>query len=273
MKYFREWFYLYKIDGKNELIFIQFIKMFSLSKIHSILSKRNICVSFHKTRFVGSTNMLGHSVCVSVLKDGTVRIIFKGNKYQFEKAFGDYLTMNFQLFVKNNIIVLFSGNKFVSFIFENDILSKIEYRQVQSSVFKCFVKPNLIVLYVEKSILSFILENDTFTMRHYPIRHRIDGGILTFVKKTPYFVCCIHPSNSPLIAVSINLFTGQQNNVVEKEKSCRFCSFKHKNADLFIITSPNNETIVDPLKISETRESFTKMEESSLTESSEVVET
>ena len=246
--------------------------MFSLSKIHSILSKKNICVSFHKTLFVGSTNMLGHSVCVSVLKDGTVRIIFKGKKYQFEKAFGNYLTMNFQLFVKNNIIVLFSGNKFVSFIFENDLFSKIEYRQVQSSVFKCFVKTNLIVLYVEKSILSFILENETFTMRHYPIRHRIDGGILTFVKETPYFVCCIHPRNSPLIAVSINLFTGEQNNVVEKEETCSFCSFKHKNSVLFIITtsriSPSDETQVDPLKISETRESFTKMEDSSWTESS-----
>lgn len=254
--------------------------MVSLSKIHSILLKKNLCVPFHKIRFVGSTNMLGHSVCVSVFidgtvdntVDGTVRIIFKGKKYQFQKVFRDYLTMNFQLFVKNNIIVLFSGKKFVSFIFENDIFSKIEYRQVQSSVFKCFVKTNLIVLCTKESILSFILENGTFTMRHYPIRDRIDGGILTFVKDTPYFVCCIHPSNSPLIAVSINLFTGQQNNVVEKEKSCSFCSFKHKNSVLFIITtsrtSPNEETLVDPLKISKTYESFTKMEDSSWTESS-----
>jgi len=262
-------------------LFFKYIKMVSFSKIYSILSKKNLCVPFHKIRFIGSTNMLGHSVCVSVLKYDTVdntavydtvRIIFKGKKYQFEKVFRDYLTMNFQLFVKNNIIVLFSGNKFVSFIFENDLFSKIEYRQFQSSVFKCFVKTNLIVLYIEKTILSFILENETFTMRHYPIRDRIDGGIITVDKDTPYFVCCIHPRNSPLIVVSINLFTGQQNNVVEKEKSGSFCSFKHKNSVLFIITSPNDETLVDPLKISETRESFTKMEDSSWTESSEVVE-
>jgi hypothetical protein len=72
--------------------------------------------------------------------------------------------------------------------------------------------------------------------------------------------------------VSINLFTCEQNNVVEKEKSGCFCSFKHKNSVLFIITSPNEETLVDPSKISKTRESFTKMEDSSWTESSEVVE-
>jgi hypothetical protein len=246
--------------------------MVSFLEIYLTLSTQKLCVPFHKIRFIETINMLGHSVCISVFIDGTVRIIFKGKKYQFEKAFGNYLKMNFQLFVKNNIIVLFSENKFVSFILENDIFSKIEYHQFPSSVFKCFIKTNLIVLYIEKTILSFILENETFTMRHYPIRDRIDGGILTFVEDTPYFVCCIHPSNSPLIVVSINLFTCEQNNVVEKEKSGCFCSFKHKNSVLFIITSPNEETLVDPSKISKTRESFTKMEDSSWTESSEVVE-
>ena len=97
-------------------------------------------------------------------------------------------------------------------------------------------------------------------MRNYPIRHGIDGGILTFVGGTPYFVCCIHPTNSPLIVVSMNLITGQQNTVVKMSENSKFSSFKHSNGKLFVITtsrpSPNNETEVDPRKIHETRESW-----------------
>ena len=70
--------------------------MVSPSKIYSILLKKNLCVPFHKSRFVGSTNMLGHSVWVSVLKydtsvygtvDDTVRIIFKGKNISLKKYF------------------------------------------------------------------------------------------------------------------------------------------------------------------------------------------
>ena len=97
-------------------------------------------------------------------------------------------------------------------------------------------------------------------MRNYPIRHGIDGGILTFVEGTPYFVCCIHPTNSPLIAVSMNLITGQQNTVVKMSENSKFSSFKHRNQKLFIITtsrtSPNDETEVDPRTIHDTRESW-----------------
>ena len=114
-------------------------------------------------------------------------------------------------------------------------------------------------------ILSFTLENGTFTKRYYPIRHGIDGGILTFVEGTPYFVCCINPWNSTLDVVSINLITGQQNTVVKMKEGEHFGSFETRNGSLFITTFDklfvsSTETVVDLLKIHETRESFLPLE-------------
>ena len=229
--------------------------------ICKLLKDNRLCVSFRKIRFVDSTIVFGHSVVVKVFHDGTVCISFNGNQSSFEKAFGPYFRINaFQLLTHENGIVLFSGHKFVYFVFENDVFSKIEFHQHPSSIYKCFVKKNLIVLCSGKSILSFIFEGNKFTKRYYPIRHVIDGGILTFVEGTPYFVCYIHPHDSQIIVVSINLISGHQNTVVEMTENSHFSSFKHRNGKLYVITtsrtSPNDETEVNPLKINETRESW-----------------
>jgi hypothetical protein len=218
-------------------------------------------VKSNKIRFVDSTIVFGHSVVVKVFNDGTVCISFNGKQSSFEKAFGQNFRINtFQLLTHENGIVLFSGHKFVYFVFENDVFSKIEFYQYQSSIYKCFVKKNLIVLCAGKSILSFIFEGNKFTKRYYPIRHVIDGGILTFVERTPYFVCYIHPRDDLRIVVSINLISGQQNTVVEMTKNSNFGSFKHRNGKLYVITtshtSPNDETEVNPLKINKTHESW-----------------
>ena len=235
--------------------------MINPSSILQFLIKNKLSVQFNKNRFVDSTIVFGHSVVVKVFHDGTVCISFNGKQSSFEKAFGPYFRINtFQLLTHENGIVLFSGHKFVYFVFENDVFSKIEFHQHQSSIYKCFVKRNLIILCAEKSIMSFIFEGNKFTKRYYPIRHVIDGGILTFVEGTPYFVCCIHPRDSQIIVVSINPISGQQNTVVEMTENSHFSSFKHRNGKLYVITtsrtSPNDETEVDPLKINETRESW-----------------
>lgn len=235
--------------------------MIDSSSILQFLIKNKLSVQFNKNRFVDSTIVFGHSVVVKVFHDGTVCISFNGKQSSFEKAFGPYFRINtFQLLTHENGIVLFSGHKFVYFVFENDVFSKIEFHQHQSSIYKCFVKRNLIILCAEKSIMSFIFEGNKFTKRYYPIRHVIDGGILTFVEGTPYFVCCIHPRDSQIIVVSINPISGQQNTVVEMTENSHFSSFKHRNGKLYVITtsrtSPNDKTEVDPLKINETRESW-----------------
>lgn len=239
--------------------------MYSIFDIRKLLNDNRLCVSFRKIRFVDSTNVFGYSVVVKVFHDGTICISFNGKQSSFEKAFGRYFRINtFQLLTHENGIVLFSGHKFVYFVFENDVFSKIEFHQHQSSIYKCFVKKNLIVLCAGKSILSFIFEGNKFTKRYYPIRHVIDGGILTFVEETPYFVCYIHPRDDLRIVVSINLISGQQNTVVEMTENSHFSSFKHRNGKLYVITtshtSPNDETEVDPLKINETRESWRQNE-------------
>lgn len=235
--------------------------MIDLSRILSFLIKKNLSVQFNKIRFVDSTIVFGHSVVVKVFHDGTVCIRFNGKQSRFEKAFGPYFRINtFQLLTHENGIVLFSGHKFVYFVFENDVFSKIEFHQHQSSIYKCFVKKNLIILCAGKSILSFIFEGNKFTKRYYPIRHVIDGGILTFVEGTPYFVCCIHLRDSQIIVVSIDLISGKQNTVVKMTENSNFSSFKHRNGKLYVITtsrtSPNDETEVNPLIIYETRESW-----------------
>jgi len=237
--------------------------MSSFLNTRKLLKNNGLYVPFHKIRFIDSTSVFGHSVVVKVFHDGTVCISFKGKQYNFEKAFGLKFHIGaFQLFAHENGIVLFSGHKFKYFVFENDLITKVEFRQCQSSIYKCFFlgKINLIVLCAGKSIMSFIFQDNKFTMRHYQIRHGIDGGILTLIKQTPYFVCCIHPTNSELRLLSIDLNTGQQNTVLKMGNNDHFCSFKHNNQKLFVITksrtSPNRENEVDPQIIHETRESW-----------------
>ena len=206
------------------------------------------------------TIFLGSPLFVYVFESGRVCLIFKDQQYLFENPFGKHLSGTFQLFVQDNILVLFSGLMFMSFVFERNFFSKIEYKSYQAWSYKRVVKGNVILLSIGRMILSFTLENGRFTMRYYPIRHVIDGGILTFVEGTPYFVCCIHPRDSQIIVVSINPISGQQNTVVEMTENSHFSSFKHRNGKLYVITtsrtSPNDKTEVDPLKINETRESW-----------------
>ena len=198
-----------------------------------------------------------HPVGVNVLDNGSVEIIFKGKKYVFKKQFHEEHQENtFQLFIVENIIVLVSDRMFVSFVFENDNISKIQYKSDQEWKNNWFSKENIIVFSFGRMIHAFTqAENKMFSMRHYPIRHGIDGGILTFVEGTPYFMCCIHPINSELIVVSINLITGQQNTVLTLTETDKFGSFETRDGSLFITTF-DTETVVDPLKIHETRESF-----------------
>ena len=195
---------------------------------------------------------------IYVFENGRVCLILKDQQYLFENPFGKHLSGTFKLFVKDNILVLFSGLMFVSFVFESNMFSKIEYKSYQEWLYKRFVKRNVILLSIRRMILSFTLENGIFTMRYYPIRHGIDGGILTFVEGTTYFVCCIHPRNLPLIVVSINLITGQQNTVLEMGENDHFDSFQMNDCLSITTTSRGDYTIsvVDPLKIHDPRESW-----------------
>ena len=208
------------------------------------------------------TNIFDNDLFVYVFGDGTVRFIFKDIPYVFENPFGEeYLIPNkFQLFVEDNIVILFYGHMFVSFVFEKGGFSKIEFKLHNKWPYKNFVKGNDIILSIGRMILFFTLENGRFTMRNYPIRHGIDGGILTFDEGTTYFVCCINHWNSPLIVVSINLITGQKNTVLEMTENDHFISFQ-MNADgsLSITTTSRGDyttSVVDPLIIHDPRESW-----------------
>ena len=247
-----------------------------LSSIKSLLLQNGICVPLTNKiirnrikitfgsrtfRFVKKITFLGKELFVYVFDNGRICFIFNGKQYLFEDLFGKHLSGTFQLFVQDNIVVLFSELMFVSFVFEKGGFSKIEFKQHNEWPYKRFVKSNIIVLCIGRMILSFTLENGTFTKHYYPIRHGIDGGILTFVEGTPYFVCCINPFNSELIVVSINLIKGQQNRVVKMGEDEHFGSFETRDGSLFITTfdkfiSSPTETVVDPLKIHKTRESF-----------------
>jgi hypothetical protein len=213
-----------------------------------------------RAMFMEQTNFFGNPLFVYVFESGLVCLIFKDQQYLFENPFGKHLSGTFQLFVKDNIVVLFSGLMFMSFVFERNFFSKIEYKSYQAWSYKRFVKGNVILLSIGRMILSFTLENGRFTMRYYPIRHVIDGGILTFVEGTPYFVCCIHPHNSPLIVVSINLITGQQNTVLEIGEDEYFISFQmNDDGSLSITTISRGDyttSVVDPLIIHDPRESW-----------------
>ena len=207
------------------------------------------------------TNIFDNDLFVYVFGDGTVRFIFKDIPYVFENSFGEeyLIPKKFQLFVHDNIVVLFSGLMFVSFVFEKGGFSKIEYKSYPEWPYKYFVKGNVILLSIGRMILSFTLENGRFTMRNYLIRHEIDGGILTFVERTPYFTCCINPFNSALIVVSINLIMGQQNTVLEMTEDDHFNSFQMNDDGCLSITTTSygdyTTSPVDPQKIHKTRES------------------
>jgi len=173
-------------------------------------------------RFMESIDFLDKSLKITVLKDGQVLLIFKDVRYMCTSQFRYNFYNSLQIFVESNVVVLHSGTMFTSFVFESDTFQKIG---------------------------------------DYSIRNFICGGILVFVEGTPYFVCCFNPSNSPLIVVSINLITGQQNTVLKMGEHTNFNSFETRDGSLFIKTFDklfvsSTETAVDPLKIHETRESF-----------------
>jgi len=208
--------------------------------------------------FIEQVIFLGNHLFVYVFESGIVCLIFQDKQYLFENPFGKHLSGTFQLVVQDDIVVLFSGLMFVSFVFEKGGFSKIEYKTHDDWPYKRFVKKNVILLSIGRMILSFTLENGIFTMRYYPIRHGIDGGILTFVRGIPYFVCCIHPRNLPLIVVSINLITGQQNTVLEMGENDHFDSFQMNDCLSITTTSCGNckKSPVDQLKIHDPRESW-----------------
>ena len=216
--------------------------------------------SSKRAMFMEQTTFLGNPLFVYVFESGRVCLIFKDKQYLFENPFGKHLSGTFQLFVQDNIVVLFSGLMFVSFIFERNIFSKIEYKSYQEWPYKRFVKGNVILLSIGHVILSFTLENGRFTMRNYPNRSLFCGGILTFVDGTPYFVCCIHPHNFPLSVVSMNLITGQKNTVLEMTENDHFNSFKMNDDGSLSITTISlgdyRSSVVNPLIIYETRESW-----------------
>ena len=220
---------------------------------------REIYVS-KRLMFMKQTIFWGSPLFVYVFESGLVCLIFKDQQYLFENPFGKHLSVDFQLFVQDNIVVLFSGLMFVSFVFERNMFSKIEIKPHNELPYKLFVKENVILLSIGRMILSFTLENGRFTMRNYPIRHGIDGGILIFVEGTPYLVCCINPWNSALIVVSINLITGQQNTVLEMTENYHFISFQMNNDGSLSITTTScgddTTSVVDPRKIHEQRESW-----------------
>ena len=196
--------------------------MDSFSEIYTILIEDGLCV--HSiSRFRESIRFLDESLKITVFKDGRVLFVYKNVKYIYDSQFGfKHFYDSFNIFVESNVVVLHSGTMFTSFVFENDTFQKIG---------------------------------------DYSIGNFICRGILILVERTPYFVCCVNPSNSPLIVVSINLITGQQNRVLEMGEDKHFDSFKTRNGSLFIKTFDylyfsSTETAVDPLKIHETRESW-----------------
>lgn len=234
--------------------------MFCISNIYSLLVEKGLCVQ--RNYIIKKITFLGKELFVRVFNNGRICFIFNGKQYLFEDPFGKHLSGTFQLFVQDNIVVLLSELMLVSFVFEKNWFSKIEFKPHNEWPYKLFVKLNIIVLCIGRMILSFTLENGTFTMRYYPIRCGIDGGILTFVEGTPYFVCCIHPRNSVLIVVSINLITGQQNTVLTLTENDNFSSFKMNNGSLSITTTSgccSITSLVNPQtihEIHETRESW-----------------
>ena len=166
--------------------------MFDLRPHHQILIKYGLIVPSQlfipppNNRFAESINFLGNSLKITVLNDGNILLFFKDVRYTYPSQFRYNCYNSLQIFVESNVVVLYSGLIFTSFVFENDAFSKI---------------------------------------RDYSVGNFICGGILTFVEGTPHFVCCIHPHNFKLTVVSINLITKEQKKVLEMGEDEHFDSF------------------------------------------------
>jgi len=190
-----------------------------------IVSPQQLVIPLQNRRFIKSIDFLGNLLTITVLRDGQIFLIFKDGRYICTSQFRNNNCYDLlQIFVESNIVVLYSGMMFTSFVFENDAFSKIG---------------------------------------DYSVGNFICGGILTIVEQTPHFVCCINPFNSALIVVSINLITGQKNTVLEMGEDEHFHSFESLDGLLFLTTTTfdnfivsSTVTVVDPLKINKTRESF-----------------
>ena len=77
---------------------------------------------------------------VYVFESGVVCLIFQDKQYLFKNPFGKHLHGNFKLFFQDDIVVLFSGHMFVSFVFEKGGFSKIEFKSYPEWPSKRFVK-------------------------------------------------------------------------------------------------------------------------------------
>jgi hypothetical protein len=240
----------------------------NLSLFYLLLHSKGLIIekSSHgsrKIKFFEKIKFFGYFLYISVSQNGTVSVIFKGKKSVFKNPFGDNLTNKFQLFVQDNIVVLFSGRKFVSFVFKKCGLLRIEYNQYPKCLYHLFDKENIIVLVIDSKILSFTLEeNGRFTMRNYPNRYHFYGGILDFIDGIPYFVYCCH-LDSCLIVKSMNLITGRNNIVLKMTNNDYFSSFETRDGSIYMTTtSCGNYTtsVVDPVvdlrKIHESLESW-----------------
>ena len=179
--------------------------MFNLRRNYEFLNEHGLIVPSQLSiplpiyRFMESIDFLGNLLTITVLKDGNILLIFKDGRYMCRSRFLYNYYNSLQIFVESNVVVLYSGMMFTSFVFENDTFSKIG---------------------------------------DYSVGNFICGGILTLVEGTPYFVCCIHPHNSELIVVSINLITGQRNTVLKMGENEHF--------DLFI-SLPDGEIVMNTL--------------------------
>jgi hypothetical protein len=153
---------------------------------HGLIVPSQLFIPPPNYRFIESIDFLGNSLKITVLKDGNILLIFKDVRYMYPSQFRYNCYNSLQIFVESNIVVLHSGMMFTSFVFENDAFSKIG---------------------------------------DYSVGNFICGGILTLVGGTPYFVGCIHPRNSKLSVVVIDLRTGQLNTVLKMGENEHFDSF------------------------------------------------
>jgi hypothetical protein len=167
-----------------------------------------------------SIGFLDDSLKITVFNNGQVLLIFKDVRYICTSQFRYNYYNSLQIFVESNIVVLYSGMMFTSFVFENDAFSKIG---------------------------------------DYSIGNFICGAILTFVRETPYFVCCIHRSNFPLSLFSIDLITGKKNKVLEMREDDHFDSFEMNDCLSITTTTSCGDLKKSPVNIQkahETRESW-----------------
>lgn len=245
---------IHSILYSNGLILFQDEK--NIKKLRKLI-KRSL--GSRNIMFFEKINFFQDFLYIYVFQNGLVCLIFKDKQYLFENQFGDNLTNKFQLFVQDNIVVLFSGRKFVSFVFKKVGVLRIEYNQYPKCLYNLFDKENVIVLVIDSKILSFILEkNGRFTMRNYPNRYHFYGGILDFIDGIPYFVYCCH-LNSCLIVKSMNLITGRNNIVLKMTNNDHFSSFETRDGSIYMTTTSCGDyttSLVDPKIIHEPLESW-----------------